>query len=160
MLNNLSETKRRGTKPHSILLQPPKKKGGLERERERLKKEITRQSKAYDMDRAWVSTATFCIFCVARIWESRDHGTLFWLCTRRGGGVAFCCAHMGVLRSWHPIFFCFFVLRACGSPAIMAPYFLAFCVARIWESRDHGALYFLAFLRCAHKTGRCGPWEN
>jgi hypothetical protein len=36
----------------------------------------------------------------------------------------FCFAHMGVPRSWHPI------------------YFLPFCVARIWESRDHGTLYF------------------
>ena len=40
-----------------------------------------------------------CFF--SRIWESRDHGTQY--------------------------FFCFFALRAHGSPAIMAPYF---CVVR------------------------------
>ncbi len=32
-----------------------------------------------------------------------------------------CCAHMGVPRSWHPIFFGSFALRAFGSPAITAP---------------------------------------
>jgi len=37
----------------------------------------------------------------------------------------FCFAHMGVPRSWHPIFF------------------LPFCAARIWESRAHGTLKFL-----------------
>ena len=44
----------------------------------------------------------------------------------RGGGEGrgcffLCCAHMGVPRSWHPIFFGSFALRAFGSPAIMAP---------------------------------------
>jgi len=72
-------------------------------------------------------------FCVARIWESRDHGTLYFLLCAYGSPAIMApyiffaflrCAHMGVPRSWHPI------------------YFLPFCVARIWESRDHGTLYF------------------
>ena len=44
---------------------------------------------------------TMMCFCVARIWESRDHGTLY--------------------------FFCLFALRAYGSPALMVPY--NFCCA-------------------------------
>jgi hypothetical protein len=58
-----------------------------------------------------------------------------YFCCARGAEaeVAFlCCAHMGVPRSWHPIF----VARAAPRRRLL------FCVARTWESRDHGTLYF------------------
>ena len=61
----------------------------------------------------------FSLFCIARIWESRDHGTLYFL-------AFLCCAHMGVPRSQHPIVFGFFVFRAYGSPTIMAYYHMIF----------------------------------
>ena len=76
---------------------------------------------------------TMMCFCVARIWESRDHGTLYFFALRAFGSPA----HMV------PYIFCFFALRAFGSPAHMVPYIF---VARIWESRAHGTLYFC----CAH----------
>ena len=47
--------------------------------------------------RAAEAEAEVAFFCVARIWESRDHGTLYFLALLR-------CAHLGVPRSWHPIF--------------------------------------------------------
>ena len=54
----------------------------------------------------------------------RQSEELFLLARGRGGGGGcffWCCAHMGVPRSWHPIFFGSFALRAFGSPAITAP---------------------------------------
>ena len=58
--------------------------------------------------RAAEAEAEVAFFCVARIWESRAHGTLN--------------------------FFSFFVLGAYGSPALMAPYIF---VARTCGGGNH-----------------------
>ena len=91
---------------------------------------------------------TMC-FCVARIWESRDHGTLFLLRARaRRRRLFFCVARIWESRDHGTLYF---LLCAYGSPAIMAPYiFFAFLrCAHMGVPRSWHPIFF-AFLRCAH----------